>query len=313
MPEAVLGLGGNLGARRALFDAALTLLSAQAGCTLLARSLLYETPPVGPPQPDYLNAAVRVSWSGTPEQLLAHTQRIERLLGRERHVRWGARTLDLDLLHWSEGPVRLPNLEIPHRELGARTFALAPLLDVAPELAATWHDTLTTLGGVPPRANPGWPALVREGAYLCGDWQHDDAELGSQLAALVSQMLRDGDTGASAAVPTRAESWGIEAFTGPGALFDGEGRSWLETVVVRATARGFRVRGAAVIERDEARTAGVLVGYGEARAEVPSGLAEALRAALSVHLDQREDGWRRVKVRADTSERGFDFNGSGTM
>lgn len=309
MPEAVLGLGGNLGARRALFDAALTLLSAQ-GCSLLARSSLYETPPVGPPQPDYLNAAVRVSFEGTAEQLLAHTQRIEALLGRERRVRWGARTVDIDVLHWSGGPVRSAGLEVPHRELGARTFALAPLLDVAPELSATWQDRLSALGGAPPFARPGWPTLVREGADVCGDWQHDDAELASQLAKLVGRALDDRAQGSA---PIRAESWGVEAFTGPGPLFDGEGQSWLVTVVTSATARGFRVLGAAVIERDDARTAGVLVGHGDARGEPPSGLPEAPRAALSVHLETRADGQRRVKVRADTSERGFDFNGSGTM
>lgn len=321
MPEAVLGLGGNLGARRALFDAALTLLTAQAGCSLLARSSLYETPPVGPPQPDYLNAAVRVSFRGTAEQLLAHTQHIEALLGRERRVRWGARTIDLDILHWSEGPVRSASLEVPHRELGARTFVLAPLLDVAPELSATWGDRLIALGGAPPFARPGWPALVREGADVCGDWQHDDAELGSLLAKLVGQAHDDGGQGSA---PIRAESWGVEAFTGPGSLFDGEGRSWLETVVAAATARGFRVCGAAIIERDEARTAGVLVGHGDARGQAPSGPPEALvqadpracersKEAHSVQLETREDGQRRVKVRADTSERGFDFNGSGTM
>lgn len=310
MPEAVLGLGGNLGARRALFDAALTLLCAQAGCTVLARSSLYETPPLGPPQPDFLNAAVRVSFAGTAEQLLGHTQRIEALLGRERRVRWGARTVDLDILHWSEGPVHSASLDIPHRELGSRTFALAPLLDVAPELSAAWRDTLTTLGGAPPLARPGWPALVREGAYLCGDWQHDEAELGSQLAALVGRALDDGAAGGA---PGSAEGAGIEAFTGPGALFDGEGRSWLETVVVAAAARGFSVHGAAVVERDEARTAGVLVGHGIGRAEAPSGLPKTPRAAPGVHLEAREDGQRRVKVRVDTSERGFDFNGSGTM
>jgi 2-amino-4-hydroxy-6-hydroxymethyldihydropteridine diphosphokinase len=313
MPEAVLGLGGNLGARRAIFDAALTLLAAAPGCTLLARSLLYETPPLGPPQPDFLNAAVRVSWEGTAEQLLAQAQRIEALLGRERRVRWGARTIDLDVLHWSAGSVRSAGLEVPHRELHTRTFALAPLLDVAPELATAWRDTLLGLGGAPALARPGWPALVREDAYLCGDWQHDPAELGSQLAALAGQALSARLHGDAAELAPSNVGWGVEAFTGPAELLDGDGRSWLEAVVVAATARGFTVRTAAVVERDEARTKGVLVGFGDARAEAPSGLPEALASALSVRVEQRDDGQRRVKVRVDTSERGFDFNGSGTM
>jgi len=309
MPEAVLGLGGNLGARRAIFDAALALLSAQPGCTLLARSPLYETPPLGPPQPDFLNAAVRVRWLGTAEQLLASTQRIEALLGRERRVRWGARTVDLDVLHWSAGPVRSLGLEIPHRELGARTFALAPLLDVAPELAATWQATLAELGGPPPTAQPGWPALVREGAYLCGNWQQDEAELGSQLALLVGRACCEHAGALGGGTP----SWGCEAFTGPGELFDGEGKSWLETVVSAAHARGFVVRAAAVVERDEARTAGVLVGFSRANGEAPSGRKDELAEPPAALLEQREDGRRRVKVRSQAPERGFDFNGSGTM
>jgi 2-amino-4-hydroxy-6-hydroxymethyldihydropteridine diphosphokinase len=336
MPEAVLGLGGNLGARRAIFDAALALLSGQPGCTLLARSRLYETPPLGPPQPDFLNAAVRVQWSGTAEQLLASAQRIEALLGRERRERWGARTLDLDVLHWGAGPVRSVALEVPHRELGARTFALAPLLDVAPELAATWQARLAELGGPPPLAQPGWPVLAPEGAYLCGDWQHDEAELGSQLAALLGRALplagashaaphsslrsrargrastREPGAGVGSLDPS-STSWASQAFTGPGQLFDGEGRSWLEGVVAAAHARGFVVRAAAVIERDEARAAGVLVGFAGAHTPDEGDLESDLGCAPTVYLERRADGRRRVKVCAQAPERGLDFNGSGTM
>jgi 2-amino-4-hydroxy-6-hydroxymethyldihydropteridine diphosphokinase len=326
MPEAVLGLGGNLGARRAIFDAALALLSALPGCTLLARSSLYETPPLGPPQPDFLNAAVRVRFEGTAQQLLAGAQGVEAALGRERRVRWGARTVDLDVLHWSEGPVRSHGLEIPHRELGTRTFALAPLLDVAPELASTWHGTLAKLGGAPALARPGWSALVREGAYLCGDWQHDDAELASQLAELAGRALsfldpreayRGARESADGAPGASDENLVTHAFTGPGELFDSEGRTWLETVVQAAHARGFRVRGAAVIERDDTRTAGVLVGFAGGvhapAAESPRSLASQLASILSIVLESRGDGQRRVKVRTDAPERGVDFNGSGTM
>src|SRR5262245_25178879 len=104
MPRAVLGLGGNLGARAPLLRAATALLEAQPGLTVLARSLVYETPALGPPQPDYLNAALRVEWVGKPEGLFAVMVHVEQLLGRERRERWGARTIDLDLLLWSGGP-----------------------------------------------------------------------------------------------------------------------------------------------------------------------------------------------------------------
>src|SRR4051794_26274702 len=99
MPWAVLGLGTNLGARRAILQSAIALLAPHA--PVLARSALYATPPLGPPQPDYLNAAVRVHWDDSPERLLALAHRVETQLGRERRERWGPRTLDVDILHWS--------------------------------------------------------------------------------------------------------------------------------------------------------------------------------------------------------------------
>jgi hypothetical protein len=166
---------------------------------------------------------------------------------------------------------------------------------------------------------------VREGAYLCGDWLQDEAELGSQLAALVGRALplaaavnaaprspRAPDEGANPDDAT-SMSWGSQAFTGPGELFDAEGRSWLQTVVVAAHAGGFVVHGAAVLERDEARTAGVLVGFGSTSVQAAEGLPAELGLTLAVQVERREDGRRRVKVHSQAPERGFDFNGSGTM
>lgn len=300
MPDAVLGLGGNLGARRAIFDAAIAVLGALPDCRVVARSALYETPPLAPPQPDYLNAAVRVRYDGDIASLHALTQQIELWLGRERGAHWGSRTLDIDLLHWSDGPVRTATLEVPHPELSARTFALAPLLEVAPELAGRWAARLEELGGPPPLAQPGWPALVDEGTSLCGSWQRDECELAAQLVVMLSRSV-EGE------LPGRlpAAAWGSHRFSGPGELFDGDGRCWLVEVVRTALASGFRVRAAAVLERDEARTAGVLLGEPGAppRAFVPN----------AIEVETRGQGERRLKIHRDVPEHGFDFNGSGTM
>jgi 2-amino-4-hydroxy-6-hydroxymethyldihydropteridine diphosphokinase len=94
---------------------------------------VYETAPVGgPPQGDYLNAALRVSFDGDPEALLDALLAIERALGRERRVRWAARTIDLDVL-WIEGvALESERLTVPHPRLTERAFAMTPLLDVAP-------------------------------------------------------------------------------------------------------------------------------------------------------------------------------------
>ncbi len=131
MLRAVVGLGANLGDRLATMRAALGALGRIA--RVRATSRVYASAPVGPPQPDYLNAAALVEWDGEPEALLDGLLGIEAVLGRLRRERWGPRTIDLDVL-WIEGrAVRTERLVVPHPHLEERPFALAPLLDVAPD------------------------------------------------------------------------------------------------------------------------------------------------------------------------------------
>ena len=127
----MLGLGSNLGQRAAYLRAAVRQLQPHAQITAL--SALYESDAIGPAQPDYLNAAVRLTTLLTPSQLLALALEIERAAGRVRLERWGPRTLDLDLLFIAGHTVDEPGLVVPHRELVNRAFALLPLLDVMPE------------------------------------------------------------------------------------------------------------------------------------------------------------------------------------
>src|SRR5690606_9697898 len=116
------------------------------GLVVGARSRLYRTPPLGPPQPEYNNAAVRVAFDSSAEALLDRMHAIERAHGRDRTIeeRWGARTLDLDLLYVFGPAIESERLTVPHRELTQRPFALAPLLDVAPELAAEYGARLSS-------------------------------------------------------------------------------------------------------------------------------------------------------------------------
>jgi 2-amino-4-hydroxy-6-hydroxymethyldihydropteridine diphosphokinase len=129
--DAVVGLGANLGDRASTLAAAVAALS-EAG-EVTAVSALYETEPVGPPQPAYLNAAVRLDFGGTPRELLEVLLAVERRFGRVRRERFGPRTLDLDLLWIAGVQVDEEDLVVPHPRLGERRFALEPLLDVAPE------------------------------------------------------------------------------------------------------------------------------------------------------------------------------------
>lgn len=156
---AIIGVGANLGPRDITIEAARELLDSVDGLRVRSCSPLYETEPVGPPQPRYLNGAFRVETSFSPSELLDTLLRVEQQLGRDRGpaVQWGPRVIDLDVLWCDAGPVELPGLHVPHRELQNRAFALAPLLDVAPELSLEYGPILEQLGGAPPRwrAAPG--------------------------------------------------------------------------------------------------------------------------------------------------------------
>jgi 2-amino-4-hydroxy-6-hydroxymethyldihydropteridine diphosphokinase len=128
---AVVGLGANLGDRLAAMRAAVRELGRSSD--VLATSPVYETEPVGPAQPRFLNAAVLLAWAGSPEELLRELLAVEARLGRVRGERWGPRAIDLDLL-WVEGVVAEGvELTVPHPGLRERAFALVPLLDVAPD------------------------------------------------------------------------------------------------------------------------------------------------------------------------------------
>jgi len=132
----VIGLGSNLGDRLGALTTAVDQLRAHKDLHVLRRSPLYETPPAGgPPQGDYLNGAVLIVTAEPARGILDWLLAIEQSLGRVRPdpVRWGPRTIDLDLL-WIEGEaVSEPGLDVPHPRLAERTFALRPLLDLAPD------------------------------------------------------------------------------------------------------------------------------------------------------------------------------------
>ena len=179
MGVVILGMGANVGSRDATIEAARTLME-QSGISILKTSPLYETDPIGPPQSKYLNAAVCVKTTMSLRQLLGVLQEIEAKLGRVRSKtqRWLARTIDLDIL-WAEHDIAEAGLIVPHAHLKERTFALAPLLDVAPELKGMYGDVLQRLGGKPPLWQ-GRPIVRRKDQTMIVDAQ----DLPSALAAL---------------------------------------------------------------------------------------------------------------------------------
>jgi 2-amino-4-hydroxy-6-hydroxymethyldihydropteridine diphosphokinase len=133
--RAVVGLGSNIGDRLGHLRAAAQRIAKI--CQVERASKVYETAPVGgPPQGAFYNAALLLTYEGTPLDLLAATQAVEGIFGRtrtENDVRWGPRTIDIDIL-WIEGlAMESADLVVPHPRLTERSFALRPLVDVAPD------------------------------------------------------------------------------------------------------------------------------------------------------------------------------------
>lgn len=132
MAEAYIGMGSNLGNREAWLRHGVRQMVEQ-GLTVEAGSAAYQSAPVGnTDQPDFLNAAVRVESKLGPRDLLNLLLECEAALGRVRHIRWGPRTLDLDLLLFGQEIVDEEGLSVPHPRLHERPFVLLPLCDLNP-------------------------------------------------------------------------------------------------------------------------------------------------------------------------------------
>jgi 2-amino-4-hydroxy-6-hydroxymethyldihydropteridine diphosphokinase len=130
-----VALGSNVGDRAAHLAYARARLAALPRTRLLKHSRIEETAPLGPvPQGPYLNQMVLLETELAPAELLAHLHAIEAERGRERRVRWGPRTLDLDIVRFGDRAVREPGLTIPHPELPHRDF---------------WQRELAELGALP--------------------------------------------------------------------------------------------------------------------------------------------------------------------
>jgi 2-amino-4-hydroxy-6-hydroxymethyldihydropteridine diphosphokinase len=170
---AFIGLGSNLGDRKAHLDGAVSALKERADIKVRAVSSHHETRPVGGPagQAAFLNAAATLETTLDPQSLLLGLQEVETRLGRVRTSRWGERTLDLDLLLFGDEIIDTPNLTVPHLWLGLRRFVLAPLA----EIAAKAVDPLTRLPVRELLANldrrPSFVALAPSVAdpVLCGE------------------------------------------------------------------------------------------------------------------------------------------------
>jgi dihydroneopterin aldolase/2-amino-4-hydroxy-6-hydroxymethyldihydropteridine diphosphokinase len=163
--EVVLSIGSNLGAAQDTLRDAVADLAESPGLEVVDVSALARTAPVGgPEQPDFLNAVVIARTTLSPRDLLRATSEVERRHGRERTVRWGPRTLDVDIIVYGQVSAATDDLELPHPRAHERAFVLQPWAQVQPDAV------LPGLGGGPVAALAA-TAPDREGVrWLALDW-----------------------------------------------------------------------------------------------------------------------------------------------
>jgi 2-amino-4-hydroxy-6-hydroxymethyldihydropteridine diphosphokinase len=132
--QAVLALGSNLGDRQDIIQGGVDAIAGIEGVRLTGVSPVYETVPVGgPPQPDYLNAVALADVSIPSRELLDRLHEVEAAFDRVRVVRWGPRTLDLDIITVAGEHSDDPDLTLPHPRAHERAFVLAPWHDADPD------------------------------------------------------------------------------------------------------------------------------------------------------------------------------------
>ena len=133
MTRAFISIGSNLPDREQNLRQAIDLVAAHPDIAFIRGSRIYETEPVGGvEQPMFLNAVIEMATGLAPQALLQHLQAVEQRLGRTRHVRWGPRTVDLDILLFGRARLADAQLTVPHPRMSERRFVLVPLAEIAP-------------------------------------------------------------------------------------------------------------------------------------------------------------------------------------
>jgi len=142
-----IGIGSNLDSPAEQVRSAVSDIALLPDSTLTASSSLYRTAPMGPQdQPDFVNAAASLLTRLSADELLAHLLHLEDAHGRERHAqKWGARTLDLDLLVYGNEKIESDKLVVPHPGIAQRNFVLLPLAEIAPHLQVPGLGSVTDL------------------------------------------------------------------------------------------------------------------------------------------------------------------------
>ena len=177
MARCLVGCGSNLGPKRDLLDRAIELLRFMPGVTVLETSRFHESKAIGGPadQPAFLNGACLVETDLSPHDLLDALQAVENTLERQRDVRWGPRTIDLDLLIYGTLEIDHENLTVPHPRMTTRRFVLEPCAEIAPDFLHP--STGCSVGDLLANINLSYPRIA-----VCGIPGSGAAEVAATLA-----------------------------------------------------------------------------------------------------------------------------------
>ncbi len=145
MNKAYIALGSNINPRNEFLEQAINEIEQIKTTSIVKLSSIYETDPVGfEDQERFLNQVIEIETNCSAIELLEECQMIERKLGRKRELRWGPRTIDLDILLYNQENIMMDQLVIPHPRMHVRAFVLVPLVEVNPNLVIpTINKTVT--------------------------------------------------------------------------------------------------------------------------------------------------------------------------
>jgi 2-amino-4-hydroxy-6-hydroxymethyldihydropteridine diphosphokinase len=209
MAHCLIALGSNLGDRLQTLERAIEGLADHPEFRVVARSQWHETRAVGgpPKQRPFLNGALLGDTALSPQALLEWMQGLERRLGRQQTIRWGPRTIDLDLLLYDDWVIESPSLVLPHPSMAWRRFVLEPAAEVAPRMV---HPTTGwTIARLLWHLDTSLPYVAVTGPIAAGK-----SVLARQVAAEISGRLiaaaRDSTRLARLAVDPSGNAWGIE-------------------------------------------------------------------------------------------------------
>ncbi len=215
-----IGLGSNLGDRLGNLEAAIRALLAHPAVSALKTGPIFTTPAMLPPDAPaewnipYLNSALTLAWSETPERLLETLKQIETALGRIATDRWGPRPIDLDILLFGNEQVATPDLQIPHYGLLDRSFVLDPLLHLCPGLVLPNGEPLLQRARALPGHAPLWMGILNltPDSFSDGGQLAKPEQLVQRLGAYDEAGIQILDLGAESTRPgalplTETEEW----------------------------------------------------------------------------------------------------------